>query len=75
MDGVDHFTTMEEKLIQQMYSDIGSPHAYIGIETIYKGLRDKGYEIAKSKVRKVLQSIPAYTIHKPSRKHFFFGGG
>ena len=61
---------MEEKLIQQMYSDIGSPHAYSGIETIYKGLRDKGYKIAKSKVRKVLQSIPAYTIHKPSRKHF-----
>ena len=59
-----------EKIVKKMYTDVGSPYAFGGVDRIYKGVKDSGYNISKNRIKKILQSIPSYTLHKQPRKHF-----
>ena len=60
---------MEQK-IHDLYTNIKSPFAFGGVDRLYLGLKKQGYNISRSKIREVLQSIKAYTLHKPARKRF-----
>ena len=53
-----------EKIVKKMYTDVGSPYAFGGVERIYNGAKDLGYNISKNRIKKILQSIPSYTLHK-----------
>ena len=59
-----------EKIVKKMYTDVGSPYAFGGVDRIYKGVKDSGYNISKNRIKQILQSIPSYTLHKQPRKHF-----
>ena len=53
-----------------MYTNVNSPYAFGGVDRLYKGMREKGYKVTKNYIRKILKSIPSYTLHKPARKRF-----
>ena len=59
-----------EKIVKDVYTDVGSPYAFGGVNRLYKGLKELGYNISKSKIKNILKSIPSYTLHKQARKKF-----
>jgi len=59
-----------EKIVKDVYTDVGSPYAFGGINRLYNGLKELGYNISKSKIKNILKSIPSYTLHKQPRKKF-----
>ena len=59
-----------EKIIKDVYTDVGSPYAFGGFDRLYNSLKELGYNIPKSKIKNILKSIPSYTLHKQARKKF-----
>ena len=59
-----------EKIVKDVYTDISSPYSFGGLNRLYNGLKELGYNISKSKVKNILKSIPSYTLHKQPRKKF-----
>ena len=59
-----------EKIVKDVYTDVGSPYAFGGVDRLYNGLKELGYNISKSKIKNILKSIPSYTLHKQPRKKF-----
>ena len=59
-----------EQIVKKMYTNVGSPYAFGGVDRIYNGVKALGYNISKNRIKKILQSIPSYTLHKQPRKHF-----
>ena len=41
-----------EKIVKKRYNDIGSPYAFGGVERIYHGVKDLGYNISKNRIKK-----------------------
>ena len=58
-----------EKIVKDVYTDVGSPYAFGGVDRLYNGLNELGYNIPKSKIKNTLKSIPSYTLHKQARKN------
>jgi len=59
-----------EKIVKDVYTDVSSPYSFGGLNRLYNGLKELGYNISKSKVKNILKSIPSYTLHKQPRKKF-----
>ena len=61
---------MMEEHIRKLYTDVTSPYAFGGVDRLQMGLKRQGHNISKNKIRKILQSVNAYTLHKPARKRY-----
>ena len=59
-----------EDAIKKLYTNVGSPFAFGGVDRLYDGAKKLGYNISKYRIKKILQSIPSYTLHKQARKKF-----
>ena len=59
-----------EELVKKLYTNVGWPYAFGGVDRLYNGLKKMGHDISKYRIKKILQSVPSYTLHKQSRKKF-----
>ena len=59
-----------EEAVKELYTNVGSPFAFGGVDRLYDGVKELGYDISKYKIKNILKSIPSYTLHKQARKKF-----
>ena len=59
-----------EEIVKGLYTNVGSPYAFGGVDRLYRGLKELGHNISKYRIKKILKTIPSYTLHKQARKNF-----
>ena len=60
------------KQLDDIYYNPQDPGSYGGVKRLLKRVREVGIaEINQAKIKDYLRDQQAYTLHKPSRKHFF----
>ena len=57
-----------EDAIKKLYTNVGSPFAFGGVDRLYNGAKKLGYNISKYRIKKLLQSIFASSIFKKLNK-------
>ena len=62
-------TTLGQYL-EQFYTKPGHPAFFLGIEKLYKHLKQKGFNPTKSFLKGWLSENDAYTLHKDARRRF-----
>ena len=63
-------TKDENSLIEHVYYSVNKGGAFAGVETIYRVLKSKGHNVARSKIKQRLQDQDNYSLQKPVRRKF-----
>lgn len=56
-----------EAAITSLYKDPSSPAAFSTTRNVYRAARQQGLDVSLEQVKKVVEKIPTYSLHKPRR--------
>lgn len=59
-----------EEILRKVYYDPENPASFGGVDAVYKEARKQDKNVTKDQIRNWLREQPAYTLHKPIRRHF-----
>ena len=73
MDTHTSTSTLQEETFQHLdkiYTNPKDAGSFGGQERLFQSARNQGLKISREQVKKFLNAKDAYTLHKPSRKHY-----